>query len=148
MKYKVACWFAIAAAWTCLAAAQSSQTHLSSPVQSPDPLKSATRPLTAKSAAPAQHKSSVVMPQKPASKENTNAELSRLERQKTVLSNNPKSVTPSSTKNTSSPKSAGTSASASAPIDYKYHEPVGGRQADTPNARTPNSTTPRVTKKN
>ena len=98
MKYKVACWFAIAAAWTGLAAAQSSQSHLSSPAQSADPLKTATKPLTAKSAAPAQHKSSIVMPQKPASRENTNAELSRLEREKIVLSNNPKSVTPSSTK--------------------------------------------------
>jgi hypothetical protein len=148
MKYKVACWFAIAAAWSCLAAAQSSQSHLSSPAQPADPLKTATQPLIGKSAAPAQHKSSVVMPQKPASKANTNAELTRLERQKIVLSNNPKSVAPSSTKNTSSPKSASTSAGASVPIDYKYQKPVGGRQADTPNARTPNSTTPRVTKKN
>ncbi len=148
MKYKVACWFGVAAAWTCLATAQSSQSHLSSPAQPVDPLKTATKPLTAKSAAPAPHKSSVAMPQKPSGKASTNTELSRLERQKIVLSNGPKSATPTSTKNTPSPKPAGTSAGSSAPIDYKYQKPVGGRQSDTPNARTPNSTTPRVAKKN
>ena len=95
MKCKVACWFAVAAVWTCLATAQSSQSHLSS-AQPPDPLKTVTKPLTEKSATPAQHKSSVAMPQQPAGKANTNAELSRLERQKIVLSNNPKSVAPGS----------------------------------------------------
>ena len=147
MKCKVACWFAVAAVWTCLATAQSSQSHLSS-AQPPDPLKTVTKPLTEKSATPAQHKSSVAMPQQPAGKANTNAELSRLERQKIVLSNNPKSVAPSSAKNTSSPKLKSTATASSAPIDYKYQKPTGGRQSDTPNARTPNSTTPRVTKKN
>ncbi len=147
MKCKVACWFAVAAVWTCLATAQSSQSHLSS-AQPPDPLKTVTKPLTEKSATPAQRKSSVAMPQQPAGKANTNAELSRLERQKIVLSNNPKSVAPSSAKNTSSPKLKSTATASSAPIDYKYQKPAGGRQSDTPNARTPNSTTPRVTKKN
>ena len=45
MKCKVVCWFAVAAAWTCLATAQSSQSHLSS-APPPDPLKTATKPLT------------------------------------------------------------------------------------------------------
>jgi hypothetical protein len=145
MKYKVACWFAVATAWTCLATAQSSQSHLSS-APAPDPLKTVTKPLTEKSATPAQHKPSVAMP--PARTTNTNAELSRLERQKLVLSNNPKSVSPSAPKSAASTKTAKTSAGTSAPIDYKYQKPTGGRQSDTPNARTPNSTTPRVTKKN
>ena len=148
MKCKVACCFAVATAWTCLVVAQSSPSHLYSPAQPADPLKTVTKPLTEKSAAPAPHKSSIVTPQKPAGKANTNAELSRLERQKIVLSNNPKTVTASATKNTSSGKPAETSAGSSVPIDYKYQKPAGGRQADTPNARTPNSTTPRVTKKN
>jgi hypothetical protein len=151
MKCRVASLFAVAAAWTCLATAQSSQSHLSSAPQ-PDPLKTATKPLIEKSATSAPHKSSVAMP--PVRTTNTNAELGRLERQKIVLSNNPKSVTPStqksaaSTKTVASTKTAETSAGTSAPIDYKYQKPAGGRQADTPNARTPNSTTPRVTKKN
>ncbi len=147
MKYKFACWFALATALTCVVTAQSSQSHLS-PAEPPDPLKTVTKPLTEKSVTPAQHKSSVVMPQRSAGKADTNAELSRLERQKIVLSNNPKSVAPSTLKNASSPKPAETSAGSSPPIDYKYQKPAGGRQSDTPNARTPNSTTPRVTKKN
>jgi hypothetical protein len=147
MKYKFACWFALATVLTCVVTAQSSPSHLS-PAQPPDPLKTVTKPLTEKSATPAQHKSSVVMPQKPARRASTDVELSRLERQKIVLSNNPKGVAPSSTKNASSPKQAESSAGSSAPIDYKYQKPAGGRQADTPNARTPYSTTPRVTKKN
>ena len=101
MKCKVACWFAVAAVWTCLATAQSSQSHLSS-AQPPDPLKTVTKPLTEKSATPAQHKSSAAMP--PVRRTNTNAELSHLERQKIVLNNNPKSVTPGSTKNAVSAK--------------------------------------------
>ncbi|MGA9508848.1 MAG: hypothetical protein WBV55_09535 [Candidatus Sulfotelmatobacter sp.] len=144
-KCKVACWFAVAAVWTCLATAQSSQSRLS-PAPPADPLKNITKPLTEKFAAPAPHKSSVALP--PARKANTNAELSRLERQKIVLSNNPKSATPSTRKNASSTKAAETSGGSSAPIDYTYQKPVAGRQADTPNARSPNSSTPRVTKKN
>ncbi len=93
MKCKAACWFAVAAVWTCLATAQNSQSHLSS-TQPPDPLKAVTKPLTEKSATPAQHKSSAAMP--PVRRTNTNAELSHLERQKIVLSNDPKSVTPGS----------------------------------------------------
>jgi hypothetical protein len=145
MKCKVACYFAVAAAWTCLATAQSSSSRLS-PAPPADPLKTVTKPLTEKSAAPVQHKSSVALP--PAPRTNTNAELSRLERQKIVLSNNPETVTPSTRKSAASPKPAETSAGSSAPIDYKYQKPVGGKQADTPNARTRNSSTPRVTKKN
>ncbi|MGB7602066.1 MAG: hypothetical protein WBM24_17290 [Candidatus Sulfotelmatobacter sp.] len=147
MKCKVASWFVLATAWACLATAQSSTSRLS-PAPPPDPLKTVTKPLTEKSATPAQHRSSVVMPQKPAGKASTNAELGRLERQKIVLSNNPETVAPSPRKSASSAKPAETSAGNSAPIDYKYQKPVGGKQADTPNARTPNSTTPRVTKKN
>jgi hypothetical protein len=144
--YKVAC-FATAAAWTCLAAAQSSPARLSTPPPA-DPLKTATKPLTPKSAAPVHHKSSVVLPQKPAGKENTNAELTRLERQKTVLSGSPKSGSPSAPKSTSPAKPADTAAGSGPAIDYKYQKPAGGKQADTPNARTPNATTPRVTKRN
>ena len=150
MKCKVACWFAVAAVWTCLATAQSSQSHLSS-TQPPDPLKAVTKPLTEKSATPAQHKSSAAMP--PVRRTNTNAELSHLERQKIVLNNNPKSVTPGShekirPQRICRKRQLRTTAGSSAPIDYKYQKPAGGRQSDTPNARTPNSTTPRVTKKN
>jgi hypothetical protein len=143
-KYKVACWFTVIAACTCFATAQSSSTRLSAPPPV-DPLKTATKPLTPKSAAPVHHKSSLVLPQN--GKENTNAQLSRLEKQKIALSDTPKSASPTAPKTTSK-KSADTSNGSGPAIDYTYQKPAGGKQADTPNARTPNATTPRVTKKN
>ena len=146
-KYRVACCFTVVAACTCLAMAQSSVGRLSTPPPA-DPLKTATKPLTPKSAAPAHHKASVMLPQKPTGKDNTNAELTRLERQKTVLSSSPKSGSPIAPKSSSTAKPADPSAGSGPAIDYKYQKPAGGKQADTPNARAPNATTPRVTKKN
>jgi hypothetical protein len=145
-NYKVAYWLATAAIFTCVATAQNSQLYLSTSRPAPDPLKNATKPLTEKSAATVHHPSPVVMPQKPASGGNTNAELSRLERQK-VTAKSPKTGSASSVPRTSSSKT-GDSTESSAAINYKYQKPAGGMQAETRNARTPNSSTPRVTKQN
>jgi hypothetical protein len=151
MKYKFASCLAIAAVWTCLATAQTSQAHLSSTRPTPDPLKNATKPLTEKSANPPRHKSSVVPSPKSAGAGKTSAELTGLERQKDAAKGPTNSAT-SSPRNTASSKPPASSktadASAGNGIDYKYKKPAGGLQAETPNAHAPNSSTPRVTKKN
>jgi len=151
MKYKFASGLAIAAVGTCLATAQTSQAHLSSTHPTPDPLKSATRPLTEKSANTPRHRSSVVPPQKSAGASKTNAELTGLERQRDVVKG-PTNRAASSPRNTSSSKPPATSKTAGTPagngtaIDYQYKKPPGGLQAQTPNAHSPNSLTPRVNK--
>jgi hypothetical protein len=153
MKYKFASCLAIAAAWTCLATAQTSQAHLSSTRPTPDPLKTATKPLTEKSANTPRHKSSVVPSQRSAGAGKTSAELRGLERQKDAAKGPTNSPT-SSPRNTASSKPPAASKTAGMPaangtaIDYQYKKPAGGLQAETPNAHVPNSSTPRVTKKN
>jgi len=153
MKYKFASCLAIAAAWTCLATAQTSQAHLSTTRPAPDPLKNATKPLTEKSANTPRHKSSVVPSQRSAGAGKTSAELTGLERQKDAAKGPTNSAT-SSPRNTASSKppaiakTAGTPAANGTAIDYQYKKPAGGLQAQTPNAHAPNSSTTRVTKKN
>jgi hypothetical protein len=151
MKYKFASGLAIAAAWSCLAAAQTSQAHLSSTRPTPDPLKNATRPLTEKSASTPRHRSSVVPPQRSADAGKTSAELAGLERQRDAAQGPTNSATrsprdTSSSKPLATSKAAGTPAGNGTAIDYQYKKPAGGRQAQTPNARAPNSSTPRVNK--
>jgi hypothetical protein len=153
MKYKLASGLAIAAAWTCLATAQTSQAHLSSTRPTPDPLKNSTKPLTEKSANTPRHRSSVPPPQRSAGAGKTSAELTGLERPKDRAKGPTNSAT-SSPRNTASSKPPAISKTASTPaangtaIDYQYKKPAGGLQAQTPNAHAPNSSTPRVTKKN
>ena len=87
MKNRLIYWFVTAAVCTCLATAQNSQVHSSAAKTSPDPLKSATKPLTQKSATtPHRSSSSVPAPKpagtsKPSTTGNTSSELTRLERQ-------------------------------------------------------------------
>jgi len=151
MKYKFASGLAIAAAWTCLAAAQTSQAHLSSPHPTPDPLKNSTRPLTEKSANTPRHRSAVVPPQGSAGGGKTSAELTGLERQRDAAKGPANNAT-NSARNTASskppatPKTAGTPAGNGTAIAYQYKKPAGGLQAQTPNAHSPNSSTPRVNK--
>jgi hypothetical protein len=152
MKYKFASCLAIAAAWTCLATAQTSQAHLSSTRPTPDPLKTATKPLTEKSANTRRHKSSLVPSPRSAGAGKTSAELSGLERQKDGAKGPTNSPT-SAPRNTASSKPPATSKTAGMPaangtaIDYQYKKPAGGLQAARANAQVPNSSTPRVTKK-
>jgi hypothetical protein len=151
MKYKFVSCLAIAAAWTCLATAQTSQARLSSTRPTPDPLKNATKPLTEKSANTPRHKSSAVPSQKSAGAGKTSAELTGLERQKEAAKGPTNNAT-SSPRNTASSKPLASSktadTSAGNGIEYKYKKPAGGLQAETPNAHAPNSSTPRVTKRN
>lgn len=144
MKYKVACCFATAAAWSCLAMAQNSQTHLSTAKSAPDPLKAATKPITEKSATtPVHHKSSVVLPT-PAGSANTSTELGRVEGEKVSTKGQTSGGT--ALKNTSSSKTANPTGGSAPGINYKYQKPAGGTQANTPNAHMANSSVPRVKK--
>jgi hypothetical protein len=146
MKYKVACCFATAAAWSCLAMAQNSQAHLSTAKSAPDPLKTVTKPLTEKSATTAvHHKSSVVLSQTPAGSTNTSTELSRVEGEK-ISTKGQTSGGTGALKNTSPSKTANISGGSGPGINYKYQKPAGGTQASTPNAHMANSSVPRVKK--
>jgi hypothetical protein len=142
-KYRIACWFITLAASTCLSLAQSSQVGASSAKPGPDPLQTATKPLTPKSAMPPQRKPSAEVPSA-ASSRKTSTELARLERQ------NNSAVTSSSdarsAKGPSVPKSADPSAAQDPPINFKYKKPAGGMQAAKPDANSKNSATPRVKK--
>src|ERR1700684_4283561 len=74
-----------AAALSGLGTAQTSQARSSSTTTTKggsDPLQTATKPLTPKSAMPAQRKSSVAVPSTSAGSRNTSKELTHLEHQK------------------------------------------------------------------
>jgi hypothetical protein len=146
MKYKVACWFAIAAVCACLATAQNSKVQSSTSRPAPDPLQSVTKPLTEKSATPPHHTSSALPPPRPASSAKTSDELTRLERQN-VAAKGPKSGSASAPKAPPASKPADTSAGNGSGINFKYQKPAGGMEASTPNAHAAN-TNARVTKKN
>jgi hypothetical protein len=139
MKYRVVCWFVAAAALICLATAQNSQVRASSAKAGPDPLQTATKPLTPKSAMPAQRKSSVAEPIASTSSRNTTAELTHLERQNIKAGGSKSGAGPA--KSASAPKSANTSAGRSG-IDFKYQKPVGGVRAATPDAHAANKGRP------
>jgi hypothetical protein len=146
MKCRVVCLFIAVAALSCLGTGQNSQGRSSSPGKpGPDPLQSATKPLTPKSAMPAHSKSSVAVPNASAYGGSTNAELNHLELQNVTAGGAKSAARPP--KGTSALKSADTSTSGSG-INFKYHKPAGGTQASTPGANSANSNTPRVTKKN
>jgi|HubBroStandDraft_6_1064221.scaffolds.fasta_scaffold00039_47 hypothetical protein len=141
-QYKVICLFVAIAGGLCLATAQSSQVGSSSAKRGADPLQTATKPLTPKSAMPPQRKSPVVAPKASAGTAKTDLELTHLERQNIKA---PSAKTSSAAKGVSVPKSASPSAGSSG-IDFKYQKPAGGKQAATPEAHSANSATPRVKK--
>jgi hypothetical protein len=147
MKYRVVCLFVALSVSSCLAAAQSSQGRSSSAKPGQDPLRTATKPLTPKSAMPAHRKSSGAIPKGSASSRNTSAELAHLERQE-IKTPRSKSASAGATKGASGSKSTDTAAASGAGINFKYQKPVGGKQASKPDAHSANSSTPRVTKKN
>jgi hypothetical protein len=142
-KYRIVCWFFALTASSCLSLAQSSQVGASSAKRGPDPLKTATQPLTPKSAMPPQRQPSADVPSA-ASSHKTAMELSHLERQNNgaVSSNSGARAA----KGPSAPKSADASAAQDPTINFKYKKPVGGMQAARPDANTKNSSTPRVKK--
>ena len=140
MKYRLFCLFIATAGSVGLATAQSSQAHSSSTKKAPDSLKSATAPLTPKSAMPKPSKSSAV-PVAPNSSRGTSAELTHLEKQGVKAGGPKSSAAPAKV---APVKSADTS---SGKIEFKYEKPAGGLTAAKPDARS-TTTTNRVTKKN
>jgi hypothetical protein len=104
-----------------------------------DPLKSATKPLTPKSAIPVPHKSAPVIP--PATGVHTSSDLTRLERT-SISGSSSKGTGASPAKAPPIGKSSDTTPSQT--MNFKYQKPVGGTQASAPNARAANSSKPRV----
>jgi hypothetical protein len=145
MKTKVAYFlFAIAVAGMCLATAQNSSPRPASAKPAKDPLQNATKPLTPKTAMPSDRKSPNAVATPSTATQKTNAELSRLEKQKIKAGNSGSGSKVTSPKGTSAPKS-GPSGSAT---NFRYQKPAGGVKALTPDANSRNSSIPRVTKKN
>jgi hypothetical protein len=107
-----------------------------------DPIKSATKPLTPKSAMPERRKSAPITP--PATGTHTSSELGRMERS-SVRASNSKPDGSSAAKAPAIPNSSGAAASQS--MNFKYQKPAGGLQASNPTANAKNSTVPRVNPK-
>jgi hypothetical protein len=147
MKCRVVCLFVVVAVGMCLATAQDSQVRSSSAKPGRDPLKTATQPLTPKSAMPVHHASPAVVPNTTTSGTHTTAELTGLERQNGKTPS-PKNGKTGQAKPTSVPKADDTSTGVGSGINFKYQKPVGGITASTPGATHANSNTPRVNKKN
>jgi hypothetical protein len=162
MKYRLTLFCAFGFALIGLATAQTSQVHAPSAKSTSDPLQSATKPLTPKSAKstsdplqsatkpltpksampPSSHKSSAAVLPPSANVRKTNAELSRVEREKIKIGHSA-SASKDSPKVAPAPKSN----EGNPAINYKYQKPVGGLKATTPDANAKSSSTPRVTKK-
>jgi hypothetical protein len=147
MKLRVVCCCVTVAASISLATAQHSQARSSSAKPARDPLQTAIKPLTPKSATTPRRRSSVVVPKASKSGPNATAELNQLERQNGKPGTS-KSKGAGVVKRTSVPKSPDTTARAGSGINFKYEKPAGGMTATKPDARNANSSTPRVTKKN
>jgi hypothetical protein len=101
-----------------LATAQNSMSGSLSHKSGPDPVKAATKPVTPKSAMSGQRKSAPV--QMKAANQNTNSELSRLERGQAA------GVAPRNAATPKAPplKSADQSSKQSPAINYKYQKPA------------------------
>jgi hypothetical protein len=148
IKHTVVCLLVTLVAGICLATAQSTvrkpQVGSSSAKSAADPLTTATKPLTPKSAMPAHRKSSVAVPNTSKSSRNTTAELTQLERQNTKAGASKSGNTP--TAKGAPVKSADKSAGSDSGLNFKYQKPAGGLKASTPDAHSPNSSAPRVKK--
>lgn len=147
MKYGVLSLFVAMASLIGQATAQSSQgrSYSASGNSSRDPLQTATKPLTPKSAMPAHRTSTVAAPGNAARGRNTTAELNRLERQN-VKTKSPKSNSTAPANAAPLAKSGNASDSGGSKINFTYQKPVAGLQAATPKANSANSATPRVQK--
>ena len=149
MKHKIIFLFLALAAMIGLATAQSSQgTSLSGSKSGADP---ATKPLSPKSAMPAQHKSSVPAPVAPSATGHTTSELNQLEHQNPHASGSTKGTARAKSapapKPAAQPKSTEMSTANGSGVDFKYQKPKGGMQAATPDPNGANPTTSRVKKK-
>jgi hypothetical protein len=138
IKYRSVSWLVtVAISLLGVAAAQNSKVASSPPKSGSDPLRTATNPLTPKSAMPSQHKPAGASPKAAARPSNTSAELARLERQNSKAGSS-KSSSPAPAKSTPA-KSAATSGNGSK-IDFKYQKPVGQKAATPGPGHTPNVT--------
>lgn len=149
MKHKIIFLFLALAAMIGLVTAQSSQGHsLSGSKSGADP---ATKPLSPKSAMPAQHKSSVPAPVGKRATGSTTSELKQLEHQNQHASASAKGTARGKSAPAAKPvaqaKSTETSTANGSGVDFKYQKPKGGMRAETPDPNTANSNTPRVKKK-
>jgi hypothetical protein len=146
-KYKIVCLSVVALIG--LAPGQSSKPLSSSAKSGSDPLKTATKPLTPKSAMPSHRKTGAVAPKPATNSSKTTGELTRLERGKNIKSDGAKnsSTVPAKSAVAKSPATAtGTSSGNGSGIDFKYKKPAGGLQATNAGANAKGSSTPRVTK--
>lgn len=127
MKNRVVCLFVIVIAGISLAAAQSTKVHSSTsvPTEKPgkDPVRTATKPLTPKSAMPAKGKSSAAAtPSAPKGGSKSNAELTRLERQP-IKASNPNTDKTAAAKGAPARKPAPANANGSG-INSSYQKPT------------------------
>jgi hypothetical protein len=145
LKSSIACLLATLIAGICMASAQTSKTHSSSTKPNPDPVTSATKPLTPKSAMQPPRKTAAVVAGSTKSASKTSAELNHLERQPAHTAN--QKGTPAAK---ATPKAVTTDPAAAnnSRTNFKYQKPAGGVQATRSEARAPNSQTPRVNKPN
>jgi len=122
-KHWIICLLVIVPAWICVAAAQNSHVK-SSQVKSSSTKSSATshttaiKPLTPKTAMPAPHKSSVVVPKASRSSANTSAALTHIEQQNSKPSGVKSGAAPAP-KAATAPKSAGSGSE----INFQYQKP-------------------------
>jgi hypothetical protein len=149
MKHKIIFFFLALAAMIGLATAQSSQGRsLSGSKSGADP---ATKPLSPKSAMPAQHKSSVPAPVVPSATGSTTSELNQLEHQNPHASSSTKGTARTKSapapKPAAQPKSTETSTAKGSGVDFKYQKPKGGMQAETLDPNSANRPNQRVKKK-
>lgn len=125
-----------AAALSVVAAAQNSKLQSSSAKTGPDPMLSATKPITPKSAMPVHRKSAIALPA--TAGKNTTAELTHLENQK-IRSGSTTNENKGPGKSVTGTKPVENSAASGPAINYKYQKPAGGKQATVPDANTRNS---------
>ena len=120
-KCRIAFLFVTVGALICLASAQNPTVGSSSAKSVADPLKTATRPLTPKSAMAPPRKSSVAVPKAATSGRDTNAEITRLERQGIKTGVSKSGNTGASKANPAKP--AATSSGSGSGINSSYQKP-------------------------
>ena len=121
MRCRIAFLFVAVAALVCMASAQNSKIGSSSSTSGPDRLKTATQPLTPKSAMALPRKSAVAVPSASTTRRDTSAELTRLERQSIKTGGSKNGNTGASKANLVKP--AGTSSGSGSGINSTYHKP-------------------------
>jgi len=126
IKYRYALFLMTVAGLLGLAVGQNSKGASSPSKPANDSLRNATKPITPKSAMPAQRKGAVASPKPATRQSSTSTELSRLERQSSKATAS-KNTSPAPANSTQA-KPKATSGNASK-IDFKYQKPAGQKPA-------------------